>query len=93
MLYVKYLSILFSVLFYPNKITVFFYLPVIFDYNSRRIITIIGKENRRINNISNLTKKTLKKKHLKEKIPIVLIKPYDSINKSYDYLKLGTVEN
>ena len=72
--------------------TVFFCLPVVFDYNYRRIITLIGKENRRINNISNLTKKALKKKHLKEKIPIVLIKPYDNIDYSYDYLKLGTVE-
>ena len=43
--------------------------------------------------MSNLIKNTLKKKYLKEKLPIVLIKPYDAKDNSFNNLLLGIVKN
>ena len=86
-------SIILAILFYPTKITIFFYLPVIYDYNSRYFSTKISKTNEKINNFSNLTKKDLKKKYSPKRIPIVLIKPFNIKNNSYNDIFIGIVED
>ena len=85
------LCFILSILFFPVKISFLYYLPVFYDYNSRKFIAKISKENEKINNISNLINKQLKKYKDKD-IPIVFINPF-SDNNSFQKLYIGKVEN
>ena len=84
-----------SIIFFPVKITVFYYLPIFYDYNSRKILVNINKEeNKESNfNISNLSKILLNKKYKKEKLPIVLMKPFSENNNiAYKDIILGKTQ-
>ena len=86
------LSFFLSILFFPTKTTIFYYLPVVYDYNTRYFSTIISEKNETINKISKLSKTDLKKKYSKKNIPIVLIKPFNIKNNSYNDLFIGKIE-
>ena len=84
-----------SIIFFPVKVSIFYYMPIIYDYNSRRILVNINKEeNKESNlNISNLSKTLLGKKYIKEKLPIVLMKPFaKSNNILYEDIIIGKTE-
>ena len=85
-----FLGFILSIMYFPIKISFLFYLPVYYDYNSRRFVAKISKENEKINDISNLTKNALKN-HKKENMPIVLISPYSDKN-IYNKLHVGSIE-
>ena len=85
-------SFFLSILFFPTKTTIFYYLPVVYDYNTRYFSTIISEKNETINKISKLSKADLKKKYSKKNIPIVLIKPFNIKNNSYNDLFIGKIE-
>ena len=85
-----FLGFILSIMYFPVRISFLYNLPVYYDYNSRRFVAKISKENEKINDISNLTKNTLKK-HKKENMPIVLISPYSDKN-IYNKLHIGSVE-
>lgn len=88
-----FLAFIIAIIFFPSKITFFYYLPIYYDFDSRTIITKISKENKKINNISNLTKEDLKKKYVKENLPIVFIGPFFSINNYFNNnISVGIVE-
>ena len=86
-----FLGFILSIMYFPVKISFLFYLPIYYDYNSRRFVAKISKENEKINDISNL-KKYILKKHKKENMPIVLICPYSDKN-IYNKLHIGNIEN
>ena len=86
-----FLCFILSIMFFPFKISFLFYLPIYYDYNSRKFVAKISKEDEKVNNISNLTKKVLKSEK-KENIPIVLMNPY-SDNNNYNKLYIGKTEN
>ena len=86
-----FLCFILSIIYFPVRISFLFYLPIYYDYNSRRFVAKISKENEKINDISNLTNKTLKN-HKKENMPIVLISPYSDKN-IYNKLHIGYIEN
>ena len=90
-----FLSFFLSIIFFPAKITVFYYLPIKYDYNSRKIIVnIIKEENKRSNNnISHLTQRLLNKNYKKKELPIVFMKPFSKINNIlYKDIILGKIE-
>ena len=91
-----FLGFILGILFYPVKITVLYYLPVKYDYNSKKILIKI-KNNENLNNISKLTKGKLKYEYKKDNLPVVLMKPFANINNNDNILLqnmiIGTIEN
>ena len=82
-----------GILFYPLKVSVLYFLPIKYDYNSRKMIVKINKEEKN-NNISNLSKRLLKTKYKEEQLPIILLKPFSRNNNIvYKDIIIGNTEN
>lgn len=88
-----FLCLIMSILFFPIKVNRFYFLPIIEDYNNKRILVEIDKKNDKSNNISKLTKNLLKNEYIKDDLPLVFMRPFAN-NKEilYKDLILGTTE-
>ena len=88
-----FFELMVGVIFFPLKLSILYYLPIHYDYNSRILKAKIDKENERNNNISSLSKNILKKKFVKENLPIVLLNPFSNENNVINNLHIGLVKN
>jgi hypothetical protein len=86
-----FLGLILAVLFFPFKVPIFFHFRI--HYNNNEIILVnLDKENNN-SNIKILTKNHLKKKYVKNKLPIVFINPFSNKNNIFDNLHIGMIEN
>ena len=76
--------------FYPQNLTIFYFMPVYYDYNSKIYKTqITNKENKL--NISNLNKNGLKNEYKKNNTPLVFINPYSKSNNAFNNAYIGKI--
>jgi hypothetical protein len=76
--------------FYPQNLTIFYFMPVYYDYNSKIYkVQITNEEN--ILNISNLNKNELKKEYKKNNAPLVCINPFSKTNAVFNNIHIGKI--
>jgi hypothetical protein len=76
--------------FYPQNLTMFYFMPVYYDYNSKIYkVQITNEEN--ILNVSNLNKNELKKEYKKNNAPLVFINPFSKANAVFNNIHIGKI--
>ena len=73
-----FLSLILVKMFYPQNLTIFFFIPVRYDYNSKIYKIQITKEENKLN-LSNLNEKVLKNEYKKNNTPLIFINPFFKI--------------
>ena len=80
------------ILLFPKNLTVYFFLPTIFDYNAFKFAYKIRQENQNSLNISNLTRNLLKDDYVEKQYPFIFITPFCATNKVFDNnIKVGLI--
>ena len=68
--------IIFAVLFFPIRNSIFYYFEVNYDFNSINFVAQIKSTNEINMKISNLKQKQMKEEYLKHEYPLVLVEPF-----------------
>ena len=76
--------------FYPQNLTVFYFLSVYYDYNSKIYKAQITNEEKKLS-ISNLNKNELKDEYKKNNAPLVFINPYSKSNDAFINVHIGKI--
>jgi hypothetical protein len=76
--------------FYPQNLTIFFFMSVYYDYNSKIYKVQITNEENKLN-ISNLNKNELKKEYKKNNAPLVCINPFSKTNAVFNNIHIGKI--
>ena len=82
--------IILSIIFFPSKVSIMYYFPVQYDYDSLKFIAEIKQDKENEINISKLTKKICNKYKQKD-YPIVLIGPFTTCDKPFKDFHFGIV--
>jgi hypothetical protein len=85
-------NIALSIIFYPQDLTVYYFLPTIFDYNTFKFEVKIKHNFEDQLNISNLTHSLLKDEYKEKEYPILLITPFCPTNKVFTNLNVGFIK-
>ena len=75
-----FFSIIFAILFFPLRNSLFYYFEVNYDYNSITFVAQIKLNNEKNMKISNLKQKRMKNEYLKHQYPLVLVEPFTKTN-------------
>ena len=75
-----FFSIIFAILFFPLRNSLFYYFEVNYDYNSITFVAQIKSNNEKNMKISNLKQKRMKNEYLKHEYPLVLVEPFTKTN-------------
>ena len=76
--------------FYPQNLTIFYFMPVYYDYNSKIYKVQITNEENKLN-ISNLNKKDLKNEYQNNNAPLVFINPFSKSNDAFNNVHIGKI--
>ena len=85
-------SIAISVILSPHDLTLFFFLPIIFDYNRFKFQLKIKEENKEELNISNINCELLKNEYEGKRYPLIFINPYGKTNNVFGDLHVGLIK-
>ena len=85
-------NIALAIIFYPQDLTVYYFLPTIFDYNTFKFEVKIKNKFEDQLNISKLTRSLLNDEYKEKEYPILLITPFCQTNKVFSSLKVGLIE-
>ena len=69
-------NLILVIILYPKDLTLFFFLPTIFDYNTFKFEAIIKEKYERKLQISNLKPNSLRNKYQERQYPLVIINPF-----------------
>ena len=83
-------SIILFIMFFPLKMSLFYFYPVYYDYESIIFSAKIEKEKN--DNISMLKKHILKEEYQEKEYPIVLINPFAKNLNEFSDVHIGIVE-
>ena len=86
-----FFTLILCIIFYPSKVSIMYYFPITFDYDSLKFIAEIKQEKENNINISKLTKKKLFKEYKQKEYPIVLISPFSKTDHPFKDLHFGLV--
>ena len=75
-------------MFFPQNLSIFYFMPIVYDYNSKIYKVQITNEENKLN-ISNLNKNILKDEYQKNKTPLVFISPFSKSNKDFNNIYIG----
>ena len=75
-------------MFFPQNLSIFYFTPVFYDYNSKIYKVQITNEENKLN-ISNLNKNILNDEYKKNKTPLVFISPFSKSNKDFNNIYIG----
>jgi len=75
-------------MFFPQNLSIFYFTPVFYDYNSKIYKVQITNEENKLN-ISNLNKNILNDEYQKNKTPLVFISPFSKSNKDFNNIYIG----
>ena len=76
--------------FLPQNLTIFYFMPVYYDYNSKIYkVQITNEEN--ILNVSNLNRNDLKNEYKKNNAPLVCINPFSKANAVFNNIHIGKI--
>ena len=76
--------------FYPQNLTIFYFLPVYYDYDSKIYKAQITNDENKLN-ISNLNGNELKNEYKKNNAPLVFISPYSKSNDAFNNIHIGKI--
>ena len=84
-------SIVISNILSPQDLTLYFFLPIVFDYNRFKFKLKIKEENKEELNISNINGELLKNEYEGKKYPLVFINPFAKTNNVFGDLHVGLI--
>ena len=85
-------NLILAIILYPKDLTIFFFLPTIFDYNTFKIEAIIKERYEKKLKISNLKPESLKNKYQERQYPLVLINPFTKTNNVFKDIKVAYIK-
>ena len=85
-------NLILSIILYPKDLTVFFFLPTIFDYNTFKIETKIKEKHERRLRISNLTFDLMKNEYQEKQYPLVFINPFTKTNDVFKDIRVAYIK-
>ena len=89
------MEMLYSIIIYlilsPPDLTLFFFLPIIIDYNRFKFEAKIKDEKKDDLNITNATHNLLKNEYQEKQYPIILINPFAKTNYVFSDLHVGKI--
>jgi len=80
-----------TITLYPKDLTIYFFLPTIFDYNTFKMETKIKKRNEEKLRISNLTYDVLKNKYEEKQYPLVFINPFTKTDQVFKDIRVAFI--
>jgi hypothetical protein len=80
------------IILFPKDLTIFFFLPTIFDYNTFKIEAIIKERYENKLQISNLKPNSLKNKYQERQYPLVIINPFTKTNNVFKDIRVGFIK-
>ena len=86
----SFFTIILSIIFFPSKISIMYYFPVKYDYDSLKFIGEIKQDKKSDMNFSKLTKKICNKYKQKD-YPIALISPFTKTDNPFKDFHFGLV--
>jgi hypothetical protein len=81
-----------SILLYPRDLTVYYFLPTIFDYNTFKIEAKIKQKYEHKLNISNLTYDLMKDEYQEKKYPLIFINPFTKTNDVFKDVRVAYIK-
>ena len=81
-----------AIILYPKDLTIYFFLPTIFDYNTFKIEAIIKERYKKKLKISNLTYDLMKKKYQDKQYPLVIINPFTKTNNVFKDIRVAFIK-
>ena len=85
-------NIALTIILFPQDLTLYFFLPTIFDYNTFKFEAKIKEEIKEQLNISNLTKSLLKDEYEEKQYPLAFITPFSGTDKVFTNLIIGLIK-
>ena len=85
-------NLILAIILYPKDLTIFFFLPTIFDYNTFKIEAIIKERYEQKLKISNLKPESLKNKYQERQYPLVLINPFTKTNNVFKDIRVAYIK-
>jgi hypothetical protein len=76
--------------FLPQNLTIFYFMPVYYDYNSKIYKVQITNQKNKLN-ISNLNRNDLKNEYKKNNAPLVCINPFSKANAVFNNIHIGKI--
>ena len=80
-----------TIILYPKDLTIYFFLPTIFDYNTFKIEAKIKKRYEDRLKISNLTYDLLKNEYEEKQYPLIFINPFTKTNNVFKDIRVAFV--
>ena len=81
-----------TILLYPKDLTIFFFLPTIFDYNTFKIEAIIKEKYKKRLKLSNLTFDLLKNEYQEKQYPLLFINPFTKTDNVFKDLRVAYIK-
>ena len=85
-------NLILAIILYPKDLTIYFFLPTIFDYNTFKIEAIIKERYKKKLKISNLTYDLMKKKYQDKQYPLVIINPFTKTNNVFKDIRVAFIK-
>ena len=86
-----FFNIILSIILYPQDLSLYFFLPTIFDYNTLKFRVEIKNNSKNKLAISNLTHDLLKNEYQEKDYPLLFITPFSKTDKVFDNIKVGLI--
>jgi hypothetical protein len=77
-------NIVLAIILFPQELTMFFFLPTIFDFNTFKLEAIVKNQMEDKFNISNLTRDLLINEYEKKEYPLIFLHPFAKTDKLFD---------
>ena len=84
--------LLLVIIFFPKNLGLFYYIPVIFDYQTNAFIVLLKDKKENELKISNLNKNILKNGY-KTEYPLIFINPFSKSKNMFKDLHIGEIKN
>ncbi len=85
-------NLILVIILYPKDLTLFFFLPTIFDYNTFKFEAIIKEKYERKLQISNLKPNSLRNKYQERQYPLVIINPFTKTNNVFKDIRVAYIK-
>ena len=85
-------NLILAIILYPKDLTIFFFLPTIFDYNTFKMEAIIKEKYKKKLKISNLTVDLMKNEYQEKNYPFVIINPFTKTNDVFKDIRVAYIK-
>ena len=85
-------NLILVIILYPKDLTIFFFLPTIFDYNTFKMEAIIKEKYKKKLKISNLTVDLMKNEYQEKNYPFVIINPFTKTNDVFKDIRVAYIK-